>query len=700
MVDAAGPSLPRVIHWGADLGYLQDSELSSTLLTAVPPAVHNSIDEPEPRSILAEQSSGWFGLPGLEGHRDGALFSTRFVVDSVILDYEPDGQNGGSVRVHAIDAEVGLRIAMTIALTPEGLVTMEAELQNIGTTPYVLNALRLSLPLRTEATEILDFTGRHTRERSPQRHPLVQGSYVRTGRRGRTGTDSSLLLLAGEEGFRFRSGAVWGLHTAWSGNHVTFVERDSQGASIIGGGEEILPGEVVLAPGERYSTPLLYGAYGDGLDDLSSRFHRHLRGRPQHPIAERPITLNTWEAVYFNHDLGTLKRLADLAASVGVERFVLDDGWFLGRRSDHSGLGDWIVDPAVWPRGLGPLVRHVRSLGMQFGLWFEPEMISQDSELARRHPEWILGPRGRSPLESRHQQVLDLSDPEAYAYIRDAMDSLIAEYAIDYIKWDHNRDLLEAGHSGSARAAVHDQTLAAYRLMGELKSQHPGLEIESCSSGGARADLGVLQQSDRIWASDCIDPLERQQIQRWTGLLIPPEMMGSHIGAPTSHTTGRTHSLQFRAGTAFFGHFGIEWDLSAATPDDLAELTGWVELHTRFRHLLHTGTTVHGDHPDPALWLHGVVADDGSEAVYSLSAVATGVWSPPGLIRLPGLDPLRRYRVTVLQAPGGDPRTLPAWSSTGLTVSGQSLERFGLQSPDLFPETLALLHVQDVNITD
>src|SRR5699024_5253862 len=242
------------------------------------------------------------------------------------------------------------------------------------------------------------------------------------------------------------------------------------------------------------------------------RFHRHLRAREHHVDRRRPVTLNVWEAVYFAHDLARLTDLADRAAALGVERFVLDDGWFGSRRDDFSGLGDWVGSEEVWPDGLGPLIDHVTGLGMEFGLWFEPEMVNEDSDVARAHPEWVLGPSPTAlPLESRHQQVLNLSLPEAYEHVRTQMLDVLDRYDIGYLKWDHNRDLLEAATRATGRAAVHEQTLAAYRLMDELKAAHPGLEIESCSSGGARVDLEVLEHTDRVWVSDCIDPLERQQ---------------------------------------------------------------------------------------------------------------------------------------------------------------------------------------------
>ncbi len=261
-----------------------------------------------------------------------------------------------------------------------------------------------------------------------------------------------------------------------------------------------------------------------------------------------------------------------------MERFVLDDGWFGSRRDDTRGLGDWQVSAQVWPEGLGPLVDHVKGLGMEFGLWFEPEMVNLDSEVARAHPDWVLGPQAGAPAPSRHQHVLDLANPAAFDHVLAAMSGLVTEYGIDYVKWDHNRDLHEAVRVDGEtvdRPAVAAQTRATYRLMDALRERHPHLEIESCSSGGARVDLGVLARTDRVWASDCNDALERVAIQRWTGLLVAPERIGTHIGPPRAHTTHRDLDLSLRMLVALGGHAGLEWDVTTCSPAELGALGQW-----------------------------------------------------------------------------------------------------------------------------
>ncbi|MCC9741412.1 alpha-galactosidase [Streptomyces sp. MNU89] len=718
VLNCTGDRLPRILHWGADLGERPSGSrdrngnggggnggggygggrdgdgtgLAGLATASLAQLVTSVPDVPVPVSVLPEQSAGWLGTPGLSGHREGAAFSCAFTVREL----RTPGPR--SLVVAATDEQAGLSLRLELELTSSGLVRHRASLTNEGDRPYTLDALQLTLPVPAHATELLDLTGRHLRERSPQRHAFTLGTHLRENRRGRTGADATLVHTAGERGFGFRDGEVWGLHVAWSGNHRSFAERTNSGVSLLGGGELLLPGEVRLETGATYDSPWILGSYGRGLDALASRFHTFLRDRPHHPAGPRPVTLNTWEAVYFQQDLGKLTALADAAAEIGAERFVLDDGWFRGRRDDRAGLGDWSVDPEVWPEGLHPLVAHVRSLGLQFGLWVEPEMVNPDSDLARAHPEWLLSAGGRMPPEARHQQVLDLGRPEASAYVLERLDALVAEYAIDYLKWDHNRDLVDAGSGPEGTGGVHAQTAAVYALMDELRRRHPWLEIESCSSGGARVDLGILERADRVWASDCIDALERQEIQRWTGLLLPPELIGAHVGASSSHTTGRTHTLDFRAGTAFFGHMGIEWDLTRATAGERRRLAAWIAAHKRLRPLLHGGTVVRADHPDPALLVHGVVAPDRSRAVYALVQTATSVQAPAGRVRLPGLAGDAHYTITPLP-PGDELRGpavsgLPWWTAEGVELSGRALAVLGVRAPTLHPESLVLIEAR------
>ena len=717
VLDVAGPSLPRVLHWGADLGGGQhdgdggegrDAPVGAGLLAqaAVP---NSSVDDLLGLPLLAGELDGWLGTPGVAGHRPGAGAHPRWSLTGP-ADVVRDADGGGRVTARAQDTVLGLLVEVVLTMDPHGVLVIAPTLTATaptadapGTAGYEVGGLTALMPLPPDALEVLDLTGRWGRERSPQRGPLHDGTHLRASRRGRTGHDAPLLVVAGTPGFGFRSGSVWCAHVAWSGDHAHLVERLPEGAganaALIGGGELLSPGEVVLAVGESYSAPPVLFVFSDaGLDGASARVHRRLRARPNHPSSPRPVTLNTWEAVYFDHDLERLRALADAAAALGVERYVLDDGWFRHRRDDSAGLGDWWVDEDVWPRGLAPLFDHVRSLGMQVGLWVEPEMVNPDSDLARDHPDWLLTPR--APL-ARHQQVLDLERPEVFSYLLERLDALVAENGVDFLKWDHNRDLVAPEHvraDGALRAGPHRQTLALYALLDALRERHPALEVESCSSGGARVDLGILERTDRVWTSDCNDPLERASIQWWTSLLLPPELMGAHVGPLTAHTTGRTATLSFATAVALFGHAGIEWDVTALSADEHDRVASWIALHRELRALLHSGDVVRADPLGDGAQLHGVVAADRSQAVYAYEQLTTSPRARPGRARLPGLDPRRTYRVRLLDAahqPVHGQGVPPSWvdEGDGVLATGALLERAGLPVPVMAPASALLLHL-------
>jgi alpha-galactosidase len=632
----------RVLHWGAD------AEIAERALE--PPVARAALDVPVRPMLVNERARGWRGREGIVGSR-------RLPA----LEWDGLTARAGDVTVRAEVEE-----------TPSGVTRLRHTIA--AEEPFELHRLALALPLPRVATEVLDLSGRWCRERAPQRRDLTLGTWLRETRHGRTGFDTPLVLVAGTPGFSWRSGEVWGIHLGWSGDAAYWAERLPDGNATLAAAELLEPGEVVLG---EYTTPWLYAAYSDrGLDGLSAAFHEYIRARPSHPRSPRPVVLNTWEAVYFDHDLDRLTRLAETAADAGVERFVLDDGWFRHRRDDSAGLGDWYVDPDVWPQGLGPLIGRIRRLGMQFGLWVEPEMVNPDSDLARAHPDWILNPHGPT---WRGQHVLDVANPDCRAYLLERLDALLSEYEIGYLKWDHNRDLVDS--------PVHAQTLAVYTLLDDLRARHPRVEIESCSSGGARVDLGILERTDRVWASDTNDALERQAIQRWTQLLLPPELIGSHVGPPRAHTTHRTQDLSFRVATALFGHFGFEWDITTADP---AELECAVAVYKRHRALIHSGEVVRADHPDPSALVHGVVGD--GEALFAFVQLTTSALETPGAVRLPGLA--GRVRVTALNRPATAHDQPPPWLESPIALSGEQLGRVGLQMPVLHPEQALLLEVR------
>ncbi len=701
--------LPRIVHWGRPLADPR------TLVAAVdalrPQRVSGALDETAWPSILPTQAEAWTGSPRFVVRAGGMELFCRFAVTDVRID--DDG-----VTVDARDVEQGVRILWRCELRESGLVRQRMTVVNMRSDELEIGTVELAFPVPADMTEILTTTGHHLRERSPQRQPFTIGRFQKASLVGRPDFDSSLLLNVGRTGFGFTHGEVYSVHVAWSGNSLMAAERLPYTSGLIGGAEALAGGEVTLcaqggagADGARYTTPWLYGAYGEGLNEVAAHFHTELRTthaqwRAELDVPEkpRPVILNTWEAVYFQHDFGTLKSLADKAAASGVERFVVDDGWFGGRRDDTAGLGDWWVSQDVWPDGdhsLKALADYVHAKGMEFGLWFEPEMVNPDSAMYREHPDWVLRPTAnRLPMQGRNQQVVDLTNPQAYEYVYGCMDALVTELGIDYIKWDHNKYVTEAVSPRTGRPAVHGQTLAVYRIFRDLKTAHPGLEIESCSSGGGRVDLAILSLADRIWASDCVDPVERADIQRYTSLLVPPEMIGEHVGASPAHSTHRATSQQMRMAMAFFGHLGIEWNLLKEPQSALDELGVWVDAYKRHRADFAHGTVIHGDEADPAVRVDGVVSASGERAVYRFTQLTTSQTYPAAPVRLLGLDPDADYLIQPLACNigSGEPFTqigngqseLGWWNSQGIVMNGEALAAFGLRPPCIHPANAVL----------
>jgi alpha-galactosidase len=673
---------PAVVHWGQPLGDAPDLDSFDAALGR--PAVAGSLGSVAPVSVVPLHAEGFVGRPGLVGRRGGGRdWAPRFVPAGHRVD-------GDRLSVDSLDAIAGL--ALTTEISVADVVSVRVTLTNVGDRRYSLDALTVSLPLPDLVDELLGFEGRWAREFHPVRTSWGHGAVVSEHLRGRTSHEHPPLLFAGRAGFGEWVGEVWGVHVAWSGNHTMLVERLADGRRYVQAGELLHPGEVVLDPGEAYATPSVIGVYsGTGLTAATWGFHRSVRSSPAHPATPRPVLLNTWEAVYFDHDIGRLRELAAIAADVGIERFVLDDGWFGSRRDDTSGLGDWWVSPDVYPDGLAPLVDDVTGLGMEFGIWVEPEMVNPDSDLFRAHPDWALATEGYEPLLGRNQLVLDLANPEAFAHVLGQLDSLLSDHTISYVKWDMNRDHVQ-GSGATGSAGTRTQTLAVYALLDEIRSRHPAVEFESCASGGGRIDLEILRRTERVWTSDCNDALERQTIQRGASMLLPPEVMGAHIGPRRAHTTGRRHTLAFRAATALFGHLGVEWNVVRLDADERARLAEVIELHKRFRPLLHSGDVVRFD-TESAYCAHGVYAADRSEALVSFAQLATAPGLAPPALRLPGLDPDGRYRIEHVALPDerwGMALTQPRWLTEAIELTGRQLAAHGIRPPVLHPESAVL----------
>jgi alpha-galactosidase len=660
----------------------------------------NGMDEAVPGAVhLPAGGFGYFGWPAIAGHRNGRAFTFH------PAGWQVSERSEKTLVLRATDAASALRIELTFRAG--AVLAMSCALTNLGEDAYCLDrcmagtVLVPGVPRHTIA-----FDGGWGREFHEITEATSRKLWLQENRRGRTSHDRYPAVIV-ESVDAAGAPLHCAVHVGWSGNHAIAIDRTDDGRTLIHGGELFEPGEAILGAGESYASPTLFAACGDEAG-LAGRFHRAVREDvmrwPGGAMDPRPVTLNTWEGVYFDHRIEALKAQATAAAELGVERFVLDDGWFGRRDDDTTSLGDWQVDPRKYPSGLGPLVAHVRGLGMQFGLWFEPEMVNRRSDLYRRHPDWVLQVEGQPLLESRHQLVLDLTRREVADHLFACLDAVLREYAISYIKWDMNRDLTHPGDS-AGRAATSRQTRAVHALMQRIREAHPHVEIEACASGGGRADYGVLRHTHRVWVSDCTDALERLAIQRGASRFLPPEVMGCHISASPNHQTGRRHSLAFRAIVAFFGHLGIELNPLRLSEDERTELGAWIALHKALRPVLHSplarriAPPVHdGRH------VFGVALDDpGERAERLIVGVAQGVQTmqeQPTPLCLPLRFPDRLYTVTRL-GPGRTPfvRLHPGQADvlSGRTpVAGGFIRAAGLNLPQLHPETAVLLELKTV----
>ncbi|MEY3805592.1 MAG: hypothetical protein RIR69_404 [Actinomycetota bacterium] len=635
--------------------------------------------------LLPEPARGWMGRPGIQlRNATGAPALTSFQINDVLID-------NNLVTIVLNDTALHLNIELSLNLTDHGPLLAHAIVTNNSSDVVQLDALRITIPVSAQCSEVLTLGGRHAMEAVEHRHMWHRSGLAFENRTGRTSHEQLGVVFTGSENFSEQHGEVFGLHLAWSGNYEIFCDSLTESLRTVSCAELLNPGEVSLAPGDRYQSPQIVVAYSStGINSVSQQFHQYLRSTYS-PHLSRPVIVNTWEAVYFNHNVDTLKNLATRAARVGAERFVLDDGWFHNRRNDTAGLGDWWVDESVWPEGLEPLISHVRALGMEFGLWWEPEMVNPDSTLFRQHPEWALKGSDQDPILGRHQLVLDMSRADVRDYLFSHMSQLLRSYNISYIKWDHNRPLVGG--------IAHQHTLGVYELFERLTREFPEVQFESCASGGGRIDMGIARYVHRFWTSDSIDALDRLQIQKGVSKLVPLEMMGSHIGSPTCHTTGRKHALSFRTATAMFGWLGIEWNLLSLTDTETQNLTNAISTYKKFRTLLHSGNYVRWDHPDTSMHIHGVMAHDASQAVVSVSRLHNTESHRTHPLHIRGLCAEYIYRVERVEM--GTPRfalhrELPQWVTQGVSATGEQLEKIGLTLPPLLPEsTMVVTITQD-----
>lgn len=685
VLDCRGAA-PVILHWGAALGPSPLAEQALAMLTERVEAPCSPAQTP-PMALTPLAGQGFPGRPGLSAHRDGSGWATWTRIVSAQIP-EP-----GRIEVESIDEASQIALHHTLTLRGD-VLTLRARVTNLAQTPLAIEAFDApALPLPGHVTQWVLFEGRWSGEMQTRLADRAMGAVSRENRRGRTSHDAFPAILAQTAGAGEQAGEVFAAHLAWSGNHRIWGETLSDGRGYVQLGELFMPGEITLAPGASLASPDLVCAWSDqGRGGIARAFHAHLRARPVHArlrAKPRPVHYNTWEAVYFDHDPAKMIALADAAAAVGIERFVLDDGWFPARRNDRAGLGDWVVDRSVYLEGLRPLIDHVRGLGMEFGLWVEPEMVNPDSDLYRAHPDWVLGTPPAPQLVFRNQLVLDFGRADVRDHIHGRIDALLREYPISYLKWDMNRDITHPG-SIDGHGGAHAHVAGLHAMLAQLRADHPGVEIESCSAGGGRTDYAMLDWTDRVWTSDTNDALDRLAIQRGLSTFVPAELMGAHVGPLDCHITGRRIATETRVATALFGHFGVEADLLTLSAEERAVLARGIALHKAHRDLIHGGDLYRLDRPDGEN-AFGIVAPDKREALFSLTQITEprGYFTTP--LRLAGLDPDAVYRVTPVWP---DPAPLwPAFAQGALTIDGRTLMVVGIQPPRLKPQANVILHL-------
>lgn len=688
---------PELLYWGKKLTAPAAAQ-AAALQRAVP---YGRLDCDVPVTLMAENGRGLFNTPGLEGHRQGKQWSPVFTV-------EKTEQLNNAIIIYSADRAAALGLKTELKLDEKSdVIQLCNTLTNNHKHPWSLNRFAITLNVAERANECLSFYGRWVHEFQQHRQVIQHGGYQQENRRGRTSHEHFPALVVGTAAFNDVSGEVWGVHLAWSGNHRLRVDVKADGRRFIQAEALYYPGEIELAQGESISTPWLYASYSaSGLNGLSQQFHRYvrehiLRFSPAEP--ERPVHLNTWEGIYFDHQPEYIMQMASEAAKMGVERFIIDDGWFRGRNNDKAALGDWYLDEQKYPHGLEPVIDHVLAQGMRFGLWVEPEMISKDSDLYRQHPDWLLQLVDYQQPTGRNQYVLDLSRNEVFDWLFTRLDSLLSRYKISYLKWDMNREVVQPGHQG--RAAQTRQVERLYQLIDKLRARHPQVEIESCAAGGGRIDYEILKRTQRVWPSDNNDALERQFIQRGFSYFFPPEIMGAHIGARHSHSTRRTADIHFRGITALFGHMGIELDPVRESAEEKAGFSHYITLHKQYRPLIHSGDLYRLPSDDPAAqMITAIVAQDKRQALVCVAQIAMPTYALSGSLRISGLDPQQNYRIRLLACAEnflhGIVNTQPAWVYAGAQLSGEWLAQAGLAMPVLDPESALLLLIEATNPMD
>lgn len=667
LTETAG--LPQIAYFGASLPAGED--LGQFAQSGVMDLTGGMLDQLAPLTICPVGDGVFQGQPALRlADASGAEIVPRFEQAEIRVE-------GSTASITASDPICGVRYTATIKLI--GILEASAKLASENPVRLIWFSAPV-LPIPGNHDEIIEFAGKWLQEMQLKRQQFSPGARLREARSGRSGQEVPPFAFTCTDGTSFTKGEVLSFAYGWPGGHRMIAEELPCGRRQIQFGHAV-GAERALAT--QFETATLTISRSDaGLNGCGVQLQRHVRDTlvtwPD-PDRPRPVHYNCWEAVYMDHDLDVLCDMAERAAKIGAERFVLDDGWFGKRDDDTSSLGDWYVDRRKWPDGLTPLIDKVHSEGMSFGLWVEPEMVNPDSDLYRAHPDWALG--AADQVTGRYQMVLDLGRPEVQDYLFKCLDAILSEYDIDYLKWDHNR-LLPVLDAAQGRGII--------ALLSRLHAAHPAVEIESCASGGGRIDYGILQQTSRVWLSDCIDAIERLRMQQVAALVIPASITGSHVGAHHAHTTGRELPMAFRAWIAAMRHMGFESDLRQFSDDESEILSRVTQWYKDNRAWMMAGDILQLDSDDPTVTAEIQISKSGDRFVVFAGQNASTQQILPRTLRFTGLDPDAIYAINLKNPEDKAPhsRGPAALKSSSLTLSGRALMSKGINLPIAWPATM------------
>ncbi len=564
--------------------------------------------------------------------------------------YVESGDEAETLILTLEDSLTGVVLELLYTIFAQGgIIARSAKITNKGTEPlHLTTAMSLCMDLPDSDYEWLQFSGAWARERHLKMRRLEQGIQAVDSRRGHSSSQHNPFIVLKRPTADEFQGEVIGFSLVYSGNFLAQAEVDTYDTTRVLMGIHPMGFDWLLESGDAFQTPEAVMVYsGEGLNGMSQTFHRLYQKRLARGYwrdKARPILNNNWEATYFYFTEDSLIEIASKAKECGVELFVLDDGWFGARSNDHAGLGDWLANPERLPHGITGLAERIEGLGMKFGLWFEPEMVNKDSNLYREHPDWVLATPGRSMSHGRNQYVLDFSRKEVVDHIYEMMAKILSEAKVSYIKWDMNRSITECYSEAlppeRQGEVFHRYILGVYDLYERLNTNFPHVLFESCASGGARFDPGILYYAPQGWASDNSDAIERLKIQYGTSFCYPVSSIGSHVSVAPNHQVLRNTPLSTRANVAYFGTFGYELDLNKLTSEEQEMVKEQIIFMKQYRHLLQFGTFYRLKSPfegNVTCWM--VVSEDQKEAIVGWYRVLNHASKPFTRVRLCGLNP-------------------------------------------------------------